>query len=299
MSMINMILFSGLRSFSRRNTMINKFKILDRSFGILSLLLVILGLMTQGVRSETKFLVVANGDWNLDLVKQRMPGKTVIALDGAGKHFYEAGLVHHYILGDLDSIAEDSNAELSTLEALVYFSARACPDDSEVVFEEYTGNTKDDRDTEIAYVRAKSQNYTGLDKGIQFCLKKAENAFVEIDVLCALGGKRLDHLLGNLSVLKKYHGNGRTIRFIDSLQTIQYADDQSEKQCFKGNIGEKVGVFGWPSAIVESTGLKWNLSDAFPLDIGIQESSCNEFADDEVHIKVIKGSALIIMPNHD
>lgn len=265
------------------------------------LLLVLVGLLLgEDCLAKKDFLIVANGEWNEDIVREYMPNRTVIALDGAAIHFHTCSLVPHYILGDLDSIAEEKKCTginyFNFTSAFGYYKNLSIPDDAIVKFEEYKTKAKlnNNKKVNIVYVRTMSQNYTDLDKGIQFCLHQRQSGEpIDITVVCACGGNRIDHFLGNFSVLKKYNIPNVKIRFVNDLQIVEFL--RNERVVFTGPIGAKFGLLGFPQALATSKGLKWELSHDYPLEIGKRGSSCNELKNTEVIIEV-KGEALMIRP---
>jgi len=258
-----------------------------------------------------KYLMVANGEWNTELVKTYMPGRFVIALDGAAYKFYESSLLPHAILGDFDSLEEKYQEHhkdyFNVKAALQHFRKIPVPMSSTIQFEEYKHP-----DTPIAYVRAYAQGYTDLSKGIEFCLtNRQKNDPVDIVIACALGGDRIDHALGNFSVLKRYRSSqdeyyNVSLRIVNKLQYIEVMSFQNientsgnfNTKVFTGKVGDKCGFFGFPSAKFESRGLKWEL-DGFPLEIGKSESSSNELKDSSASLTIREGTALIMIPNID
>jgi thiamine pyrophosphokinase len=117
----------------------------------------------------------------------------VVAVDGGGNALYQAGIIPHHVIGDLDSLSA---------EALVYFSQRG----SEI--ERYPP-MKDETDFELALVRM------------------AERGATQIDVLGAVGG-RVDHTLSNIHLLLLPELADCRVRLIHDRQTSTVVRDQLE-----------------------------------------------------------------------
>ena len=88
--------------------------------------------------SSQKFLIVAKGSFDYQLVKECSEGRTIIALDGAAAHFYKFELPVDYILGDFDSLeglVKKGIEVFNIKDALEYFKTIKTPDESTLVFE--------------------------------------------------------------------------------------------------------------------------------------------------------------------
>ncbi len=251
------------------------------------------------VSANQKFLIVANGPFDLRVVKDCLKDRTVVALDGAAVKLYKHQINVNYVLGDFDSLTEACKKAgvnpYNATEVIAYFKNQKKPDDSVLVFEHYTPKTQKPA-RPIVFVRTYSQNYTDLDKGIQFCLNQAKaGETVDIQLVCALGGNRTDHSLGNFAILRRYNKKqypNLSLTIVTSEENIKFLQD--ETMTFASFIGEKCGIFGFPEAKVDCQELRWPLTDMH-LKVGYSDSSCNEVKSSPVTISV-KGEALIIMP---
>jgi hypothetical protein len=252
--------------------------------------LIVCGILSANGAAEESprdFLIFGNAGRSvsaISLLQRYQDTHEVIGLDGATHWLTEKGIEPKYILGDFDSLSEDGELIGGALAAVRHFEGIPKPGDDEVVFEPYsTGET--------TFIRAASQNFTDLDKGIKFAIEKKARSVKLINVL---GGERTDHTLHNISVLKKFHGQA-SLHIETDREFLQFL--RNEKTVFTGTVGAKFGLFGFPKATATSTGLVWNLDDSYNLELGVQDSSCNVLAEPEVHLEV-KGEAFLVRPNY-
>ena len=129
-------------------------------------------------RARVLAIVVAHGDCDppLRLHEWQARADLVFAADGGACHALALGLRPHLVIGDMDSLAPETRAELARLGASV----------------EQHASDKDETDLELA-VRA------ALERGAS-----------EVVILCALGG-RADHLLANVMLLAAPQLEGRAL----------------------------------------------------------------------------------------
>lgn len=211
--------------------------------------------------SDRTFVIVANGEIDINLLREQPSSSVMIALDGAANCFYKEGLVPDFILGDMDSIEEKTALHFKELE--------------------------------VSFLFREDQEHTDLEKGILFCDQMKAHRII---ILGALNGERTDHLFGNLSCLKKYHSSTRALSIHTSKEIIEFLKDQ--EVCIHAETGSKFGLIGFSEAIAYShgegkiSGLQWEL-DAFPLKLGVTESVCNIVVSPRVWIR-IEGEALMI-----
>lgn len=203
-------------------------------------------------------LIVAAGDFDLALFKIKYnPNVLLLVLDGAANHFLSLDVIPDYIMGDFDSIQA---------ETVAYFTNK----------------------TQL--LKNPNQNSTDLEKAILFAI---EQKATHIDIISAMSGERTDHLLENLSVLKKYHAPDQyQITLYHKQEIITFLRDQNLN--FSGSVGGQVGIFGFPLAVGNSKGLLWELEN-YTLEIGRQSSSSNKMKDTQVELN-IKGEAILIRP---
>ncbi|MBY0280853.1 MAG: thiamine pyrophosphokinase [Alphaproteobacteria bacterium] len=249
--------------------------------------------------SEQRFLLVAHGPFDYKLTKECSEGRVVIALDGAAADLYKFELPVDYILGDFDSIEELSKKGILIFDAkgaLEYFKTIQVADDSILTFEPYRAEQNRGK-RDVTFVRAKSQNYTDLEKGILFCLSKRAdtNEKIDIQIVCALGGERSDHTVTNLFFLKKYNKEkypNLTLSLLNAEETIRFLKD--ETITVPSAVGGKFGLFGFPVAYADCKELAWPL-DNMRLEMGVMESACNEVINSSLTVTV-RGEALMIGP---
>jgi len=201
------------------------------------------------------FFIIANGTYEHEVVQSLILNKTVIALDGAANKLRD--VIPDYILGDFDSITPETKEKYQKMQ--------------------------------VQFIEVEDQNFTDLEKAIMFAKEKGARA---IFVCCALGGERTDHLIGNLSILKKYYDKNCRIIFHTPKEILYFL--KNETFSFRGNSGAQCAFLGWPKAVVSTSGLIWDVKD-WETEIGDQISTCNKLNEEYVEIKV-KGDLLLICP---
>lgn len=126
------------------------------------------------------------------------------------------------------------------------------------------------------------QSSTDLHKGIRHA---DELGAKEIDIINALGG-RIDHTIVNIRTLKMLHSSKRRMRILDSGQSLEFYENCNVS--LHGEIGDHIGVMAAPNALVNSTGLKYDMNDV-KLEWGVRDSSSNNFAAEDINISVSGG----------
>lgn len=219
-----------------------------------------------------EWIIVANAPFvSLEHLKKSLCGQKTMALDGAADHFKDDHAHLNVILGDFDSIKDKDHWGISGT-----FNNISEQENS------YIGHFN------VLIVPAKNQNYTDLEKGICYCDQHGATSIV---ILNATGG-RLDHTLGNIGLLRKHYNHKRPIVIQTEAERIEYIKDGST--VVRGNVGDPCAIMGYPEATMSTTGLAYNGLD-YPLQLGIQESTCNTLKEPEAHV-AIQGEALIIHP---
>ena len=214
------------------------------------------------LQAATECLIIANGTPIARKVLEALvPGKFKIALDGAADSLLlnYSPLAPDLILGDFDSISDQTFSGL-------------WPN----VPREHTPD----------------QDYTDLEKGIQYCQGPKLNASA-IWIVNALGLTRLDHTMANLNFLKKYYSYNRPIYLVSENEVIEFVRDGEVS--FKGVAGQSVGVFGFPRARITSEGLQYPMY-RYNVELGVSLSSSNYLAGEQGKIAVV-GEALITYPH--
>ena len=217
------------------------------------------------------YLIVANGSFlGKELLQKLIVNKTIVALDNAANRLRELEIQPHIVLGDFDSI---ENAEFWGIKKT--FAELNNDDD------EYDGNG-------VRIVPAKNQNYTDLQKAVQYC--DAHHA-QSITIVCATAG-RLDHHESAVRLLRTAHRRPRSLVIHTDTQTLRYATN--EDVMIRGRVGDKCGILGFPYGRFSSSGLLYDVED-FELNFGYSDSTCNQFLKEMVLLK-ISGEALLVMP---
>lgn len=201
----------------------------------------------------------------LNMSKNRM----LVALDGVADDLKKYKIYPHVILGDFDSI---KNKEFWGIKETFHeIDNSSAP---------YKGNF------DVLIVPAKDQDHTDLEKAILFCDKQKASSII---ILNATGG-RMDHTLGNIGVLRKYHKKERPLAIYTRTEKIEYLKDGSTT--IHGKPGDNVAIMGYPEAFMTTEGLAYNGKN-FQLKLGLQESTCNSLAQNKATID-IQGEALVI-----
>lgn len=148
----------------------------------------------------------------------------IIAADGGIDQLSRIGIAPHFLVGDLDSIAEESMSDAGETEIIRY------PQD------------KNESDSELAIIEA-------LGRG------------AEAVTLLSATGKRLDHSFSNLSVLTRYAG--RAFLFDGKFSVFSLDADISEAKLNMAQ-GRTLSLFAFGKNVsgVTVTGTKWELDNA-------------------------------------
>ncbi|MBE2226955.1 MAG: thiamine diphosphokinase [Ignavibacteria bacterium] len=179
---------------------------------------------------------------------------SIIACDGASDFLKSCGVIPDIIIGDLDSAKPDT---------LKYFSKK-----------------------EVIIKKVFDQNKNDLEKAIIYALSKK---FKLINIV-GFGGKRLDHTLNNLSILKKFHRKAK-IRIYENGFVGEIIGKSAEFECKPGNV---VSLIPLPKAAgVTTSGLKYSLKNG-TLESGVREGALNEAMDKTFRISLLKGHLLIL-----
>lgn len=222
--------------------------------------------MMQFFSTLSLWTIVANGSpLSIEELQERTNNRKTVYLDGAVNCLKSLNLYPDCILGDFDSIDD-----------LAYWGVikeRSLP---------YIGNFG------VSIIPAEDQNHTDLEKGILYCDSKGADS---IQIVQATGG-RMDHLLGNLGLLKKYHRPNRELILLTENEQIHFLRDQEIS--IEGGIGGPCAILGYPEANITTSGLAYN-SSSYLVKLGMQESICNAINEHKASISV-EGEALVILP---
>ncbi len=178
-----------------------------------------------------------------------------VCADGGANAARAAGLVPDAIVGDLDSADAETLRHFATVEQ----------------------------------VRDASPDRSDTEKAIEWLLGRGP--WDEIVLLGATAG-RLDHVLGNLSVLRRYAGR----------VTIVLEDDHARSWLARGDValdvppGTTVSFFavGGPAEGVTTEGFLYPLRDR-RMDLGVQDSLSNVTTARPARIRVGSGEILVFV----
>ena len=147
----------------------------------------------------------------------------IIAADGGANHLMEMGILPEIVIGDLDSVDEDTLFELTNVEVRI---------------EQYSED-KDETDIELA---------------LRYAADLRPSAIL---IVGALGG-RLDQTLANLSLLTDPTLSGINLRLDDGVEEAFFFRKQAE---VRGRSGEIVSLIPWNGPVegVTTEGLQWPL----------------------------------------
>ncbi|MBC8162103.1 MAG: thiamine diphosphokinase [Roseiflexaceae bacterium] len=184
----------------------------------------------------------------------------IIAADGGGLPLLRAGLLPQIVIGDLDSLDDNSAQELAQRGVELRRFPRA----------------KDETDFELALLLAVEQRAT------------------TIDVLGALGG-RWDHTLANIWLLAHPALAGLRTRLLADHQTIELVRSST---LIDGRRGDTVSLLPLTATVagVTTRGLLWPLEDA-PLNAFQARGVSNVLLEPPGEVRVREG--LLIVVHHD
>ncbi len=178
----------------------------------------------------------------------------ILCADGGANTASAYGYAPDWVVGDLDSVSRHSTAALAA-----------------------------DR-----LVLVDPEGDVGTDG--QKVLHHAVALGVTEAVLLGFTGRRTDHLLGNLNLLKTF-ADRLTLRIVDDYCDIRLIDGGIR---FRADIGQKISLCPLNGAVedIETFGLKWPLR-CERLIPGVREGISNEVVDHSVEIRVGRGDLLL------
>ena len=208
-------------------------------------------------------LIISGGSIDADFTRRYLAERTydmIISADSGMEFCRKTGILPDLILGDFDS------ASSRTLD----FFKEECPDRIEAFPAE-----KDWTDTELALMRA-------LDAGAD-----------QITILGATG-TRLDHVAGNIHLLKKALDAGVLAFLVDKNNRIRMTDGPV-KLLKKTQFGKYVSLLPFSSRVTGLTlrGFAYGLED-FDLSWGRTLGISNEIQEEEALITFREGILLVM-----
>lgn len=203
--------------------------------------------------------VVTNGHIeNMDILKSVVENSDyVICADGAANYLKSLNIFPNLLVGDLDSINND------TLEWIK---------NSEVELKQFPVK-KDMTDTELA---------------IEFALKQSPN---KINIIGAIGS-RMDHSLGNIMLLYKIHKMDIKARIINEMNDITITNSIIKVE---GKAGQTISIIpiGGNVKGVTLEGLEYPLTN-HNIDMGSSLGISNRFINNTATISVKEGILLVV-----
>lgn len=201
-------------------------------------------------------LIVCDGELSKRLLDKFLDASrslSIVACNGASNFLYRHKITPHYIIGDLDVIKP---------EVLRFYRRKG-----------------------VKIKKISDQNKNDLEKALMLALsKKIKNIFIT-----GATGKRPDHTLNNLSIIKRFSRKAN-IKFYDKTFEMFYI----RKKCgFEYKKGEVVSLIPMPKASgIKTSGLKWQQNNEM-LEFGIREGALNIASDYLVKIGIKKGDLLV------
>ena len=182
-----------------------------------------------------------------------------VCADGAAKVCREYLLQPDIILGDLDSLDTKTKAYFATSEII-----------------------------EIA-----DQDTTDGEKAVQYCMEKG---YQTIKLFGALG-KRVDHTLYNLGILKKFDNQGVELTFFSNDDIVFLMSGTRTFTALPGTRISLLPVFGKVEN-VSSEGLLYALQNE-PLELGHRSSISNCFKKDVARVILPAGQLLVVLERRE
>ncbi|MBU3917214.1 thiamine diphosphokinase [bacterium] len=202
-------------------------------------------------------LIILNGEKPSKELLEEFWQKTELKVcaDGAADMLLAFHLEPDIILGDLDSISQEIQCELSS----------------------------------VRIIKMLDQNKTDGEKAIKYCI---DNGFSHLFILGALG-KRIDHTLYNLELLKKMNFPGVEISLFSEEDEAFLAQS---KKTLRAKVGARISLFPLFGKVhgVTSLGLKYPLNND-TLEMGRFSSLSNEFVEDSATINLSSGALLVVI----
>lgn len=209
---------------------------------------------------QKNWLIIADGEPLSKAKTQRLAkNKSVIALDGALKVCLDYEILPDLVMGDFDALSEDFIKEVKT---------------------KYN----------IPFERTPCQNSTDLEKALHYLYDHhAKNICI-----CHATGRRLDHTLYNLRLLKRFHNKFTSLEIITEIEKIYFIKDT--EIILQGEKDDPVAILGFPEAKITSRGLTYDMQ-TYELKLGHNESTSNKLKNDSATLQVFGDALLLISHN--
>nr|BCX01192.1 MAG: thiamine pyrophosphokinase [Bacteroidota bacterium] len=148
-----------------------------------------------------------------------------------------------------------------------------------------------DFDGQAEVIRDPDQETNDLEKALAWALGQGAR---EVVVLGATG-RRLDHTLKNLSVLRRFHPHFARIWMEDEDHRIELVRSGQELY-FEGPVGLPVSLFPLSGRAegIWTEGLRWALRGE-SLENGVRDGSSNEISSSPVRVGLERGDLLVLI----
>lgn len=212
-----------------------------------------------------RIVIFANGELpNLEAARALLgQDDYLIAADGGANHLFKMGILPEVVIGDLDSIDEDTLFELTS---------------ADVEIKQFSED-KDETDLELA---------------LRYAVELRPSAIL---IVGALGG-RLDQTLGNLSILTDPTLTGVDIRIDDGVEEVFFCRASAAKGGqveVQGRRGDILSLIPWHGSVegVQTEGLQWPLASE-TLFFSESRGVSNVMLDDRALVRIQSGLLLVI-----
>lgn len=208
-------------------------------------------------------LIIAGGEINIESLEKywkENKEKNIIAVDKGLEALYQLSIVPNHVVGDFDSVST---------EILEYYKKNP-----QIVFHNYNSE-KDNTDTDIA---------------LELAISLRSSAITIVGAL----GKRMDHALANIHILKEALEEGIPCEILDEHNRI-YLIKNKIKMKKSQTYGKYISLIPLTSTVegITLTGFKYPLVDD-SLAIGKSLGISNEIIEEEATIEIKKGILIII-----
>ena len=177
------------------------------------------------MQTDKRAVLFANGQAKPGFEVNLLPGDFLVAVDGGLHHLKRLGLNPHLLIGDLDSVDASELAEVMEAGVKVH-----------------------------RFPPAKDQ--TDLELGLEYALKNGYTQFI----IAYPFGNRMDHTLGNLSLLSRPDLEGKTLSLEDGQVEARLLDKSTS---LPTQPGELISLLAWGAPVegITTKGLEYPLKD--------------------------------------
>jgi thiamine pyrophosphokinase len=214
--------------------------------------------MTQETQSA---LLICNGEMASPPVLRSLASQvdTVVCADGGANAARAMDIMPDTIIGDFDSITDDTRA---------YYDGAG-----------------------VSLIHLERQDDTDFEKALILLRERG----VKSVAVCGVTGKLLDHTLGNFSILLRYLDAFRIVLF-DPYYRVDVITESTE---FSSRPGDRISIVPLtPAHGIHYTGLRYPFEKPL-LAFGVAEGTCNESSGDNFSIAMSGGVLLVFRELHE